>query len=166
MEEDNLWGDFNIEKIETPKSILEQQGDFLTKGTKRKIYGCVNSIEDANLKKSMYVNDKKQFNYEFNLKSDYIPDYSYKLLSIHHDIEIYPLFIELPESIYKEVEVNMMFTADCCSSEQYKKDHNTVVIRNNTIVVDTIDGFKAVLKLILQSEKVKNILVSLISLAN
>ena len=46
---ENLWGDINIEKIETPKSILDQQGDFLTKETKRKIYGCVSSIEDNKL---------------------------------------------------------------------------------------------------------------------
>ena len=162
---ENLWGDINIEAIETPKSILEQQGDFLTKGTQRKIYGCVNLIEDYNLKGSRYVNDKKQFNYEFNLKSDYIPDYSYNLLSIHHDIEIYPLFIELPGSIYDEVQANMIFTVDCCLSEKYKKNHPTIQIRDNIVVVDTMNGFKSVLKLILQSKKVKNILVSLISLA-
>ncbi|MSR92268.1 hypothetical protein [Inconstantimicrobium porci] len=161
---ENLWGDINIEKIETPKSILDQQGDFLTKETKRKIYGCVSSIEDNKLKIE-YLGYKKQFNFEFNLRSDYLPDYSYKLLSIHHNIEIYPLLIKLPKSIFEEIECDIIFKQGCFTGDTYKKNHPDIQIPNDCIVIENVESFKEILKLIFRSEKVKNILTSLLSLA-
>lgn len=151
--EKSLWGDINIESIETPKSILESQAAFLPKLTERKVYAQVQNISEEKLNAVPTV--KRDFNYGFYLKSDYLDKYSYNLFSIHHNINIYPLNISIGSDLKEEIEIDITF-----SGIEKRVDSN------NTFIVKDGEKFKYVIGAILKSENVRNIISSLISLSN
>lgn len=145
---DNLWGEINTEKVVTPKSILEEQAKYLREATKKLLYA--DTERDIITEKSMQ--DSEYLVYDFLIKGKYMENFSYKLLSITHPIDLYPVIITLDKKTFKEIEKLV---------PDYKPYSNA-----NTVTVNTQGQYITVLRLILQSERVKNLIKGILSLAS
>src|SRR5580704_14983057 len=78
---ENLWGDLsNFEIVRTPKAILKEQADLLTQATSGVLEGAVNEEESS----------IKDFRYDLDIRVPTLNRYIYTVLSVHHDLELYP----------------------------------------------------------------------------
>jgi len=83
MSEENLWGEIPLEvKIETPVSILKAQATALGKLTKGYLQGRV-------IPKTVSSN----FIYDFRIVAPALSNYTFHLLTVSHDIGLYPVVI-------------------------------------------------------------------------
>jgi hypothetical protein len=77
----NLWGDLtSLEVVRTPKTVLEEQANLLTKATKGVLFGVV---EDASY--------PGQFQYNLDVRVPSLNNYSYTILSVSHSLDLFPL---------------------------------------------------------------------------
>lgn len=84
MSTNSLWGDLDdLETIQTPKAILQEQAALLTRATKGILLGCVTIVEAA----------EAGFRYDLDIVVPALNNYRYELLSIYHGIDIYPTFV-------------------------------------------------------------------------
>jgi hypothetical protein len=84
MSSKNLWGDLKeLEIIRSPKSILQEQADYLTKATEGVLMGKV----DEDVRRST-------FSYDLDVVVPSLNDYAYTLLTILHPLEFYPVQIK------------------------------------------------------------------------
>lgn len=78
----NLWGEIPVEStIKTPVTILREQATILSDKTSKLLLGEVKQLpfpEDI-------------FAYELRVVAPALSNYSYSILSIYHDIKLYPL---------------------------------------------------------------------------
>lgn len=88
----NLWGDLkNLERVRTPKSILEDQAGYLTQATEGELVG---EVEGGKL--------GRDFQYDLNVRVPSLNNYTYTILAIAHSLELYPVRVTSqrpPESI-------------------------------------------------------------------
>src|SRR5271156_1349957 len=88
----NLWGSLDdLERVQTPKSLLEQQASILTDVTKGLLVGKV----DENVTSST-------FRYDLDVEVPTLNHYVYTLLTIRHTMELYPLRI-MSQSPQREI---------------------------------------------------------------
>lgn len=138
---DNLWPNFNeIQKIKTPKEILEEQGKMLPKLTNSLVYATIDpsTIFDTDFT----VSTKYDFTYDFNIRGKDLENYKFKLFTVGHNISIYPVRIRLEPEIKKEIG-----------------------LKNIDIVLETNNDFINILKQVLNSERLKYVIASIISLS-
>lgn len=97
--DESFWGEIDTEKIITPKSILEKQGEFLKEATKNQVYIEVERdvVEERTNKDSELI-------FNFLVKGKNMGNFSYKLFSIVHPIDLYPLMIRIDEKTFKEIK--------------------------------------------------------------
>lgn len=111
----NLWPKFEISKIRTPKSILEEQASFLGERTKNLIKA---EVRPANTNSS----DLKFF---FRISVPAL-DYKMNILSITHPVTLYPIQVHSNiHNWHKSVNNEKDFfevLADILSNEKLKKD--------------------------------------------
>lgn len=82
--ERNLWPPFDdIPEIRTPKTILLEQAIFLEKSTQNLLKVEVTS-------KANQVSGKEVIIHRFKIIAPFIGNYSFTLLTIEHDIFVYP----------------------------------------------------------------------------
>jgi len=161
----NLWErDFKIEKIDTPKSIVESQCGFLSKKTNDLVIAKVseyndsirshtiidsgNSLGNHYKPKKVYIQEalgemtETNFKYEFFITSKNTPNYKYRVFFFEYGISPYPVTLVVDDEISDELEwVN------------YEKEY------------DAEEAFKDALKEILNSEKIYTVVNSLYSFA-
>lgn len=138
---DNLWPDLNeIQKIKTPKEILEEQGKILPKLTDDLVYATIDPSVIFN--SDFSINNKYDFTYDFNIRGKLLKDYKFKLLTIGHNITIYPVRIRLENDIRKEVG-----------------------LKNIDLIIDNHNDFVNTLKQVLSSNKLKYVIATIISLS-
>jgi hypothetical protein len=100
MNTDTLWPRVSTPERKAPVTILREQGAALGQMTSNIIYGYAFNVRNQ----SSYSN-RGTFVYAFNLESSPL-SYSYRLFTISHDIELYPVaFIEVDNDILKELEM-------------------------------------------------------------
>src|SRR5580700_1642574 len=79
----NLWGDLTtLEKVRTPKSILQEQASYLTQATEGVLVG---SLDDARL------SGRGSFTYDLEVEVPALNGYTFTLLRINHSVELYPV---------------------------------------------------------------------------
>jgi hypothetical protein len=79
----NLWGDLSaLEKIRTPKSILQEQAGYLSQVTEGML---VAKVDDD------MAPIGGTFRYDLDIHVPALNDYVYTLLSIRHPLELYPV---------------------------------------------------------------------------
>lgn len=84
METQNLWPDFVIETIKSPKAILKEQAGYLIAKT--------NNVLSADVETSHYKND---ISHEFYVVAPALNNYRYRLFSVSHGIvNYYPLTVD------------------------------------------------------------------------
>ncbi len=93
---DNLWPEFSLDEvIRTPKMILNEQAEFLAKGTKNLLTGKIKS----------YVNEYDVITHEFNIVVPNLNGYQYKLFTVTHEsVLIYPCTLEENDREWTEIE--------------------------------------------------------------
>ncbi|MBS1917002.1 MAG: hypothetical protein JST87_12055 [Bacteroidetes bacterium] len=83
----NLWPSFeNIPDIKTPKSVLLEQAMYLENASK-------NLLKVQIATGSRAASGKETIVYRFNIIAPFLGNYSFSLLTLEHDIFLYPLLI-------------------------------------------------------------------------
>jgi hypothetical protein len=93
----NLWPEkFEEEQLISPKSILEEQAKLLPSITDGIVYAEVYPTDDL-------YGTHTEFGFGFDISSKFLPSYHFKVLSVFHNITLYPVKIVLDEGIGKEL---------------------------------------------------------------
>ncbi|MBB6447598.1 hypothetical protein [Bacillus benzoevorans] len=101
----NLWPtSFDEQEAQSPKEILEQQAKFLPTITEEMVFAVLEQIEE-NLFDSYLYGLKGDFFYQFLLKSTFLPNYQFRVMTLIHDIAIYPIYLKLEDEIGKELKL-------------------------------------------------------------
>ena len=138
----NLWPmDIGKERINSPNTILREQASFLGSATNNLVQGEV--IKDKGY--------EANFRYYFHIVAPSVGNYHYRLMTMYHPIEIYPVHIFVEDSILNEL------------SEHFTVEH--LEPYENGVAVRSEEEFSTALKTIFASEKTKKVITSLLSQA-
>lgn len=155
----NLWPDLsNIESVPTPKDILEEQAKYLSEITNGKLYGYIEQ-ETQRRDENEIVYNIRGFVYKFNIKGKYLKNYNYTVFSIHHDIGIYPLRINVDYDLGMELKDTLDFDNLDVELEEDGMDEFSIWDVGNE------DKLKELIAQILRSKRVRNIIASIMSLS-
>jgi hypothetical protein len=81
MTTDNLWGDLtNLETVNPPRQILQDQAGLLTRQTRGRLRGEVRDRTNGS-----------SFGYSLDIVAPTLNDYRYAVLTAEHGIEMYPV---------------------------------------------------------------------------
>lgn len=141
----SLWPlSFTESDIRGPKEIIEEQAALLPSLTGDLISGRVRDIAPSTTTILNTISIKKSydFNFSFAFESKFIKNYSFLIIKVSHPVLFYPCLVELNESIAKEIGYN-----------------------NTHIEVDSMQKFEDLLERVLKSEKVAQVVGSLMKLA-
>lgn len=146
---ENLWGDLIAKKIDTPTKVLEGQSVYLESITN----GCVYAEVYRNISNEKMNSGK--FVFDFLIKGKYLENYSYKLLRIIHEVNIYPFVISLEEEFYEEIKYELTGI-------------NSLIVQEHEPIIDikNYEQYIEVLKIILSSKKVASIISGIISISD
>jgi hypothetical protein len=139
----DLWPEIGTPSIRTPVSILREQASLLGTKTNNVVEGEVKVIEG-----SMSWAISWDFGYVFYLVAPLLKNYRYRLLSIAHRLDMYPLRVRLSEEIAAEIilaEPSLIF--------------NT----SGVVEVGDEDTFLVLLSLVLRSSKTIKVIHALIA---
>jgi len=90
----NLWpAELEVTKLIPPVTILRQQASMLGQLTSNRVLGDVKARDE----------EGDVFTYDFYIVAPSLNNYRYKLLTISHSVDLYPVIIKVEESIYKEI---------------------------------------------------------------
>lgn len=156
----NLWPDnVSEEKWASPVSLLREQARFLGERTRNLVTAEVGtaSVED------------EIFLYHFYIVAPTLNNYHYRLFSIEHNIEMYPLMLYMDEQLGKELNVEkkkastVAETIAAASSRQlvnmgFKMDREEYSQR-----ADNEDEFMKIVGKILNSDRARQVIGSLLS---
>lgn len=97
---ESLWPEdiIKVKMINTPKEILELQGQILENKTCNILYATLDSL---NIQDEMLYNFDFQF--KFSIRSHHLSNYKCILFDLKHNIELYPLSISLDNKIAQEL---------------------------------------------------------------
>ena len=86
MSNENFWGDLNgLEIVQTPKNILMNQANFLTKATEGLLIGQVDDERTS----------VPHFRYSLEVRVPGLNNYIFTILAIDHSLELYPVEVYL-----------------------------------------------------------------------
>lgn len=152
---ESLWGEFDLENMSTPKSILEEQAKHLPKLTKNFVYAV---LEEELSNKYLDKNKRTDFNYSFHIKGKFVENYSYRAFSIHHSIEMYPLIMRVSSEVKKDITIHLVNLGLVVPFISPEYEDIQIEIKNEKMFVDVI-------KVILKSEKIHMVISSLVALS-
>lgn len=142
----NLWNkEIKTKDIETPQKMINDQIEFLSTMTDGMVYG---ELEDVRV-----GNKSNTFVFNFNLKALKLKNYKYRILSLEHDIAIYPSTILLDEQLLLEIEDSLTL-----------HDIKIAIKPISFIQIKDKTEFEIVLEAILSSDRIKNIVVNMKSM--
>jgi len=136
----NLWPtDIEVTSVTPPVTILGQQATMLGNMTKNIILGDVKARES----------EEYDFSYIFYIVAPALNNYRYKLLTIYHNIDLYPVTIQVEEDIFNEVPKSITRAI----GERIP----------NSIFAKSEEQFTEVLKAIFNSSKAKKVISALLA---
>lgn len=137
---DSLWPDDISPQTSliSPTSILREQGALLGNKTTNLVVGAV-------IKSGDFSEREDYFKYAFYLVAPELSDYRYRLLSIVHSAELYPLRITVDGSIFEELP------------DDIEEDEE------GYLIVRSQDGFMKTLRKIFATKKVKRVIEAIIA---
>ena len=91
----NFWGNLeDLDVIRTPRSILKEQAARLGKATKHILIGEVDETSGAS-----------QFRYALEIRVPDLNDYVYTVLTVNHDVELYPVTVSADKpNVYEKCD--------------------------------------------------------------
>jgi hypothetical protein len=141
----DLWPDGIEEtRVRSPVTILREQGSLLGQKTKNLVQGEV--FESA-------LNDKNFFSFSFFLVAPALSNYRYKLLTIYHDIGLYPVEIAVEDQIMLGIDSRFKYTGKDVSNGSMK-----VYLKSASE-----EDFLELLRAVFRSEKTIRVITSLLS---
>lgn len=106
MDSRNLWGDLpNVEDAgRSPKTILEEQANYLSEGTSHVLRGKVETTTTADI--------YKQIIHQFSIVAPFLNGYEVLIVSAYHDAETYPVSLD--------DEINNVARTECSNQEAFE----------------------------------------------
>lgn len=99
----DLWPELSVaEKIKAPISIFREQASLLGQKTK--------NLVTAEVEKPRKYDER--FNYSFDLVAPTLDNYHYRLFTVEHGIDLYPLRLYLDTDIIEELKNQISINAD------------------------------------------------------
>jgi len=140
VDENDLWPDEILQTptIRPPVAILKEQATFLASRTNNTLKGEVHQNSDT-------LTTNYEFEYAFYITAPGI-NYKYRLFTLMHNIEMYPLRIDANSEIFDEI-----FTGERGNKK------NSVQVGNEAVL-------KTTLRKIFKSAKVQKVVTSLLAL--
>ena len=140
----DLWPEIEeLKTVEGANKILEQQGEYLSKKTNNTLYLSIE--EDGNEFDSLMYD----FSYTVKLRSRYLEKYSFKLLVLKYNILMYPLFVDLGLS---DDGLDEVIDGGYTFESKY-------------IRINDEEDFNRFLKVLFNTQEVKKVLSSLLTLS-
>ncbi len=137
----SLWPEVFVENTKpSAKTILEQQGSQLSRLTQGMVYGEVEQLSRAEI---MDLDMGIGFAYNFNICGRYLDNYRFRLMTLSHDIALYPVSFRLDGELLKELGYG-------------HQDIHTV---------NTPEELEIFLKCVFNSERVKNVVGAIMSMS-
>lgn len=109
----NLWGNLSesISEAKTPKDIIMEQASIFNEMDNNLAYIDITRKKLTNMGRKQFQSYENRgydvdtdFIYAFELKSEYMQDFSYDVFRIYYGIKFYPLCIALSSGIDSELE--------------------------------------------------------------
>lgn len=154
MSTKNLWPEkerFNVPNLHiVPVQILEEQAEFLPGLTDDMVYAHV-----ARTPKKPYFQFngeqvKCEFTYGFFLGGKFLDDFLFEVFLIGHNLSIYPAFLNINKEISKEIEPTSLGGTN----------------QGDDIKVDNQPELEMIVGKILNSEKVRQVIITIMSLSS
>lgn len=140
----DLWPDgIETNRARSPVTILREQGSLLGQKTKNLVLGEV--LESGK--------GENRFVYSFFLVAPALSHYRYKLLTIRHDVSLYPVRVDVEDRIFQEIDPRFQV-------EQLDPDGELI---NSYLEARSEDEFLDLLKAIFRSEKAMQVVTGLLS---
>lgn len=139
----DLWPEIGVPNIRTPVSVLREQASLLGAKTNNVLEGDVTKVDGA-----VHWAVSWEFIYVFHIVAPLLKDFRYRLLSIAHRIDMYPLRVRLSEELVREIT-----------------DAGAPFIFNSYYVAETEneEAFMELIRLTLNSAKTMKIIHSLLA---
>jgi hypothetical protein len=152
---DNFWPNIEIEKIETPVSVLKEQAKEL-----EKVYKGI-------LKGEVVLNTQEnRFHHVFYIIAPLLDNYRYPLLEVVHKIDMYPLLVydnnKKRKPISPAEKMAKTFSSFSESSIMSSEYAFSGLPEPDYQILD-LDSFKKTLKAIFSSDDTKTVIQNLIS---
>jgi hypothetical protein len=142
---ESLWPEsFTLSSEETPIFVLKKQAEKLPKLTDDLLYAAV--IESKNNPNV----------FSFYIKSKFLDGFYFKVLSFYLNVPFYPFDLNIDSDIFEEIMPSL-------ASDMALVNPNNKL--KNKVEIKSIEDFKFVIKLILGSKKMKEIVGSIMSLS-
>ena len=139
---ENLWPeDITVVETKAPVTILKEQASLISRQTKGIVEGEVTQIPDP-------LGDQP-FGYGFHLKAPALGDYRYLLLSIVHDVTMYPILIRPDESTLAELRGRKTL-------KEFSVDPRGIVAQNE-------GEFLKILSLVFSSSRTKRVVRAILA---
>jgi len=135
----NLWPDvFEESKKKSAKNILNEQAGLLSKLTGGLVFAEVARMDSRDSIGKDKLRD--DFTYSFYIRSKFLTEYRFKVLSFSHSITFYPVAVKI-DSVLEE-ELNLPYS-----------------------VIETEEAFEELVGNILKTNRIKDVVGSLMRLA-
>ena len=143
----DLWPD-DIEQtiLKAPVTILKEQGVLLGRKTHNIVEGEVPTMSTSN-----------GFEFTFYLYGPAL-DYRYRLLTISHSVDLYPVGVRIDKALYEELSKRELSKA--ITSKQLEEIYDGSGVK---LVADSEDIFMEILKAIFATEKVRKVIGAIIA---
>ena len=154
----NLWPAeiTEVSEVTPPVVILEQQASMLGSMTKNIILAEVKTEESYNY----------EFSYSLNIVAPVLDNYRYRLLTIWHNIDLYPVIVRVGEDIYNEIykdfEDKTVFSPWATQEWELGGQEQ----EPDSFRADSKKEFLDILKAIFSSSKAKRIISALLAQSN
>lgn len=149
---ESLWGKMTIEKVETPAKILEGQSKYLEEMT----FGYAYAELRGN--KKVEPSELGEFKFDYLIRGKFLEDYSFRLFQIVHEVDIYPIYMLIDEELYMEIKEDFIHLPGVDSSNNFEE--------NAEVWVNNREIFIGLLRLILSSKRVQNIITGIFSISD
>lgn len=140
---DDLWPDYisSQTSVKAPVTILKEQGALLGEKTSNLVEGQVAQPGDP------YEREDRFFHVLY-IVGPALSNYRYQLLTVSHPIDLYPLWLDIDESILEELDLH----------EYIQYDEN-----ERAWFVDTQDKFIGTLRMIFATKKVRRVIEAIVA---
>ncbi len=140
----DLWPEgIETNRVKSPVTILREQGSLLGQKTKNLVQAEVMEASGQH----------NEFVYSFFIVAPALSHYRYKLLTIRHDVGLYPVKIDVEERIVQEISPQFQY-------EQVNPDGELI---KTYLEANSEEEFLELLREIFKSEKAIAVVTSLLS---
>jgi hypothetical protein len=137
----DLWPEItSLNAVRSPVVILREQAALLGQKTNNIVQASVSGESKSNL-----------FWYHFYIVAPALNNYHYKLMRIHHGIDLYPAYFHLDSDVYKEI------------GEQFKTTDFEGSTDESHIMAGSETEFIDILRLVFNSKKTIQVITFLMS---